>query len=273
MKIGFVIPSRLKSTRLPRKNLLRLGNQTALEWAIDRAQLVPGIDEVVVATTPLSSDSDITKICQKKGIRYFLGDPVDVLKRLRDTANFFDFDYIINITPDNTLFSMYLIELMLKELKSNHDIDYCYFKNAMLGTGIYALKKEALQLVCEFKNVLDTEIWGPLFVEKYYNVRGLELPDFLKSNYRLTMDTVDDYKLMQIIYKNLNISKENMVELEEVIRYLDDNEEIAKINSKVIQTTVANEQIEKIEKFYEENKELFNSIKKKYYGEEYYEKH
>ncbi len=266
MKIGFVIPSRLKSTRLPGKNLLYLGEQTAIGWAIDRARRAHGIDEVVVATTPLNSDADITKVCCEKNIRYFQGDAVDVLKRLRDTAEYFDFDYIVNITPDNTLFSVYMIDMAVAAMKKDKKIDYLKFRNVMLGTGIYGLKREALQTICEFKEIFDTEIWGSLFHEKYFNIAEVEVPSFLRANYRLTMDTPEDYKLMNRIYSDLKITKNNIPELEDVILYLDKNPQIAEINSNIRQSTVSEDQIAAIRKHFETNEEKFYMIKAKYYG-------
>lgn len=264
MKIGFVIPSRLKSTRLPRKNLLYLGSQSALGWAIDRAKMSTSIDEVVVATTPLKTDADVTKVCCEKKVRYYQGDPVDVLKRLRDTAEYFDFDYVVNITPDNTLFSIYLIDLMVTNIKQS-GADYYRFKDIMLGSGIYALKREALQTVCDFKETLDTEIWGPLFHEKYFDVVELDTPEFLKADYRLTMDTPEDYLMLNRIYEDLNISKENIVELERVINYLNKNPEVAGINKDIVQSSVPKEIIFNIRNHFEKHENEFYEIRNKYY--------
>lgn len=266
MKIGFVIPARLKSTRLKKKILLNLGDQCALAWAIDRARLSSSIDEVVVATTPLQSDSEISKVCNDKNIRYFQGDPDDVLLRLKDTAEYFDFDYVVNMTPDNTLFSFYMIDLMVDAIKDDTSIDFVRFKDAMLGTGIYALKKEALQTICEFKEVIDTEIWGPLFHDEYFNIKDLEVPFFLNRQYRLTMDTEDDYKMLSRIYSDLKISRNNMVELSSVVEYLDSNPNVAKINSSVNQAKVPDEVIENIRQSFSENSERFKKIRQKYYG-------
>ena len=265
MKIGFVIPSRLKSSRLPRKNLLYLGSQTALAWAIDRAKMAHGIDEVVVATTPLHSDADVTKVCCEKGVRYYQGDPVDVLKRLRDTAEYFGFDYVVNITPDNTLFSVYLIDKMVSVIEETN-ADYLRYNNIMLGSGIYALKREALQTVCEFKEHIDTEIWGPLFHEKYFNIKVIETPEFLQANYRLTMDTPEDYMLLNKIYRDMHITKDNIVELECVIDYLNQNPDVASINSGIHQNSVPQDVIDSIRKHFEENEDAFYLIRKKYYG-------
>jgi spore coat polysaccharide biosynthesis protein SpsF len=265
MKVGFVIPSRLKSSRLKKKILMKLGEQSALDWAIDRARLSNSIDEVVVATTPLASDSEISKVCSKKAIRYFQGDPDDVLKRLRDTAEYFSFDYVVNITPDNTLFSIYLIDLMVSKIKENPNVDFFRYKDAMLGTGIYALKTNALKTICEFKDLVDTEIWGPLFHKDYFEIEDIEMPEFLNRNYRLTMDTELDYIMLNKVYKNLNISKENIVELREVIEYLDENPDVRAINESVVQNSVPTEILDKIDESFKKNENKFYEIRKKYY--------
>ncbi len=266
MKIGFVIPSRLKSSRLKRKNLIYLNDQSALEWAIDRAKLVVGIDEVVVATTSLESDSEVSRICIKKGIRYCQSDPEDVILRLRDTARYFDFDYVVNITPDNTLFSMYLADLLVKEIKEDKTIDFLKYKDALLGAGVYALKREAIETICDFKTFTDTEIWGVLFNERYFNVKALEVPEFLRSKYRLTLDTEKDYILLNQIYRELNIKSDHIPELFEIIHYLDTHPQIAAINSDVVQTTNSSTLIDNVNKLFEEHKDEFYRIRKQYYG-------
>ena len=265
MKIGFVIPARLKSSRLKKKILMNLGGQSALAWAIDRANASVSIDEVVVATTPLQSDSEVTNVCIQKGIRYFQGSPEDVLCRLKDTAEYFGFDYVVNITPDNTLFSIYMIDLMVAKIKENPQLDFLKYKDAMLGTGIYAIKKEALQTISEFKNVLDTEIWGPLIHESHFNIEEMEVPSFLQGNYRLTMDTDLDYLMMSRIYSGLNICPGKIVELEEVIRFLKANEDVAAINANIVQNNISQNDFKEILEHYKANETEFKRIYNKYY--------
>lgn len=265
MKIGFVIPARLKSERLKRKILLSLGNKTALEWTIIRAKRSLYIDEVVVATTSMNSDSEISKICNKNNVRYFMGDPDDVLDRLKETCEYFGFDYIINITPDNTLFSMHMVELLASKILENPDIDFLKYENAMLGTGVYALKKEALQTVCEFKKISDTEIWGPFFNENFFNVSIVQVPSFLSANYRLTMDTDLDYKMISRIYRDLKIDENNLLELDAIIEYLDNNPSVATINQEISQKSNSKQIIETINALYNNNEDEFYRIKRKFY--------
>lgn len=63
--IRVVIPTRLDSTRLPNKPLLEAGNKTLLEWTYERA--CSGFDKVTI----LTSDTEISDFCRKKGMDSF----------------------------------------------------------------------------------------------------------------------------------------------------------------------------------------------------------
>ncbi|QMS84521.1 cytidylyltransferase domain-containing protein [Candidatus Xianfuyuplasma coldseepsis] len=265
MKIGFVIPARLKSTRLEKKILKLISGQTVLEWCIDRALKAPSIDEVVVATSYIPSDSEVTKICMNKNVRYFLGHPDDVLDRLKETAEYFDFDYVVNITPDNALFSVHLVNLMVSYIKDNPSVDYVSFSNAFLGTGIYALNKKALQTVCEFKKDIDTEIWGPFFHPDFFNNVKLDVPNFLVANVRLTLDTIDDFRLIRSIFEAMGFKPGRHVETEAVLNFLENNPELNKINSQIVQRTVNLNVLDEISNHFSENIIKFEEIRKKYY--------
>ena len=57
MKTGYFITARLKSSRLKRKILLRMGEQTILDHVIERAKLVHGVDDIVLCTSVNPQDS------------------------------------------------------------------------------------------------------------------------------------------------------------------------------------------------------------------------
>ena len=56
MKKVAIIQARTGSTRLPGKVLKDLGGRPVLQWAVDRARLIPGIDTVAVATSDASAE-------------------------------------------------------------------------------------------------------------------------------------------------------------------------------------------------------------------------
>ncbi|RLL85239.1 cytidylyltransferase domain-containing protein [Petrotoga sp. Shatin.DS.tank11.9.2.9.3] len=268
MKIGFIIPARLKSERLPKKILLRLKGKTILEWTIERAKMIDYIDEVVVATTNLKSDSEITKICIENNVRYYQGDPDDVLKRIKDTMEFFDFDYALNITPDNPLFSYYLGNILADIIKnSNQNYDFLKFDNVPLGTMIYGLNRNCVRTICEFKDIIDTEVWGPLIKEEYFNVLKIKAPDMFDREYRLTLDTFQDFEMIRKIFNSIQKENKKPVDFSTVIDFLDKNKTIADINKNIIQKPVNPELLKKVDELFQDNFNEFLELKKKYYEE------
>ena len=61
-KILCVIPSRLQSTRLPRKPLVMLGNKPMIQWVYEGALTCPHLSEVIVATDSQEIADVILKI-------------------------------------------------------------------------------------------------------------------------------------------------------------------------------------------------------------------
>ena len=90
----------MRSTRLPKKVLLPLGNKTILENVVDRVRQAKTIGQVIVATSTEPDDDAIAKLCEEKGIQYFRGSHEDVLDRYYQTAKKFNAEHICRITAD-----------------------------------------------------------------------------------------------------------------------------------------------------------------------------
>ena len=102
--------------------------------------------------------------------------------------------------------------------------------------------------------------------EKYFKIVEIETPSFLQADYRLTMDTPEDYELISQIYSRLKIARDNIPDLQNVISFLNANPEIAAINQSIHQTSVPEEIIFKIREHFDMEKDKFFRIKSKYYG-------
>jgi len=71
MKILCIIPSRLNSTRLPRKPLLPIQGKSMIQWTYENAKRCSLLDDIIVAT-----DSDeIASLIQNIGGRVEMTDP------------------------------------------------------------------------------------------------------------------------------------------------------------------------------------------------------
>ena len=100
MKTVAIIQARMGSTRLPGKVLEELGDHPVLFWVVRAARQVPGVNDVVVATSDLTADDDIATWCDTNDVPFHRGSESDVLSRVVDTARTHGADIIMRLTAD-----------------------------------------------------------------------------------------------------------------------------------------------------------------------------
>jgi len=245
MKIGFLITARLKSERLPKKVIKDLNGKKVIERIIDRAKEVDGIDKIIICTSKNPQDSPLVDIAIKNNINYFKGDEDDVLKRLCDASIENKFDYITGITADNPLFSIRLTNKIIRTINEKKP-DFVYYENLPIGVGTFGMSVKALKTVIKIKNVIDTEIWGPLIKRPdIFNIVILKEEGKLnRPDLRFTLDYKEDYDFLSHIYKNIKFDR--VIRLYDVIEYLNDNPKVVEINKNCIQRKIDSEILDKI---------------------------
>lgn len=265
MKIGFLITARLKSSRLPLKILLDLNGKTVIERIIDRAKKIKNISEIVVCTSTNPQDKPLVDIAMENGVYYFNGDEEDVLQRLLDAAKLFDLDYFVGITADNPLISIYYSNRIVDEIKRN-DYDFIKLEGLPLGAATYGMKVKALETVCSVKNIVNTEIWGYLIDRpEIFDIYKIKVDDKLnRPKMRFTLDYEEDYEFINNIY--LNVPCKDVLNLYDVIDYLDKNAYVVDINKNCIQFDLDKKVIEEIDSNYRKNIESIKKIKNEIYG-------
>ncbi|MBA3052661.1 MAG: 3-deoxy-manno-octulosonate cytidylyltransferase [Candidatus Omnitrophica bacterium] len=264
MKIGLLITARLKSKRLPMKILKDLNGRTVIERIIDRAKVVKGVSDIVLCTSTNPQDRPLVDIAAKNGIYYFAGSEEDVLNRMFSAAKLFNMDFIISVTADNPLFSIYHAELAIKEAKKGK-YDYIKIEGLPIGGICYGLKNKALEVVCRVKEVIDTEIWGHLFNQpRVFDVCVLPAKGkYRHPNIRLTLDYKEDYRFLKRLHREIKFT--GVLSLGKVIDYLDENPRLLKINNKCVQRKLTPGIKEKIDRFYSRNLKTISGIKKRIY--------
>lgn len=249
MKVGLQITARLKSSRLPFKLLKDLNGCSIIEHVIQRAKKVNGSDNIVLCTSTNPQDRPLVDAALSQGIYYYLGSEEDVLQRLLDAAIFFGFDYILNITGENPLFSIdyanQLVDLLRKDA-----CDFAYIDGLPIGCAVYGLKVKALKLVCEVKKEIDTEIWGPLINRpELFKIGTLAVHDFFRRpGLRLTNDYFEDFQLMQSIFSHFPSATQPS--LYHALKVLDSHPEYLKINDERVQAGLAPETLARINSYF-----------------------
>ena len=124
MKILAIIPAKLDSKRLPKKNIQIINGKTLIEHSIDYAKHSKYNPRIII-----SSESDIVKeICNQHGVRFhkrpteLCGD-IEVVDVYEFIINELDeeYDIIVGLQPDNPNRSNTLDDCLQYMIENNYD--------------------------------------------------------------------------------------------------------------------------------------------------------
>lgn len=213
MKDGIVIQARTGSTRLHNKILLPFdGERCILDILIGNIKAAFPEMCIVLATTVRKQDDVLEETARKMGIHCFRGDEDNVLDRFIKAGEAFGVDRMVRVCSDNP----FLQPDSFKTLLNAHDelpADYVAFGfedgrptiKSHLGlfaevTTLDALKRIA-KVTQEKLYVEHVTIYMYTHPEEF-SVRLLPLPDYLEGRFdlRFTLDTMDDFTLLQNLY-------------------------------------------------------------------------
>jgi len=229
MKVGFLITARLKSSRLPKKVILKLNGREVIRHMIDRLKLSSVLDSIILCTSANPQDEPLVRVAIEEDVKYFLGHEDDVILRLYNAYKQFGLDYAVNTTADCPLLSVEYIEKIVEKYKeTNADLIRCL--DLPHGFYSYGLKIDAMRKICKIKKSEETEVWGRYFTDTgLFNVVDLEISEEHRRDYRLTLDYPDDFRFFEQVFKHFgkNTYKASM---SEIIKYLDENPRIVEIN-------------------------------------------
>jgi spore coat polysaccharide biosynthesis protein SpsF len=268
MKLGFLITARLKSTRLPLKIMKDLNGEPVIQRIVERAEEITSIPkkQIVICTSANAQDKPLIEIAEKTRISYFLGDPDDVLKRLHDAALKHKLDYALGITADNPLFSVEYANKIVDVIKQQHP-DFIKIQGLPFGAAVWGMNVKALRTICVVKTIVDTEIWGYLIDRPdLFDVVTVKADEPVnRPQYRLTLDYLQDYQLINHLYTSIPFT--TTLPLEKVVEYLDTHPEIAKINASCVQLDLKPNIKNHIDTNYREHLQEIKKIKQEIYSE------
>lgn len=229
------ITARTKSRRLPLKALRLINGKPMLEQMIDRLKKAELADEIVLCTSTKPQDSILVDYAEKLNIKYFRGDATDVLKRLCDAAKRFSAEFIVSTTADNPLTDPIYIDKIIDKYRDTN-ADYITCLDLPLGAFSYGVRREAIEKVLRLKEERDTEIWGHYFKNpSLFKVVEIEVEkELAHPEFRLTVDTPEDLKLVREIYRNLQ-KNDKVFELREVVSFLQLNPQLLDVNRHIEQ--------------------------------------
>lgn len=228
------------SERLPNKVLKEVLKRPLLSFLLERIKAVPDV-EIVVATTNKPEDDAIVSLCQKEGIKVFRGSESDVLERYYLAAKENHADVVVRITGDCPCIDPYIVHGVIQfYLKNSFD----YVSNTLKWTFPRGMDVEVFSFKLlettynEAKNGPERE-HVTLYI--YNHPEKFALGNYARhtdaSQYRLTVDTQDDFELIRRLIEKLYPSNPKYT-LNDIIKVLEEKPEWAQINAHIKQKKV-----------------------------------
>jgi len=232
---GVVAVCRMHSARLQNKALLELGGVPVIDHCLVNT-LASKISSMTILATSTHIDDQVLQNHSLNGkVKFFCGSEDDVAERILEAAKINGLDIIVRVTGDSPLISYDLIDILLQSHLDN-GADFSYFKDAPLGVRPEVISATAIE---KLKSLLDTTQYSEylsLYFKNnpnYFDLNEVLAPEeFRFPQYRLSLDYPEDYELNKAVFDYLN-EPQAPVSLKKVIDFLEQNPDIAKINSDI----------------------------------------
>lgn len=234
-----IIQARMNSKRMPCKVLMNVGGRPMLLRVLERVSKSRLIGKIVVATSYEKQDNEIFQLCKKNKYEVYRGHPVDVLERYYLTAKKFNAKIIVRISADCPIIDWEIMDQLIKNYqKLPRSIGYGsnrLKRSFPIGTDVEIFSMENLEYT--YQNCNNFAFREHVTPYMYHNLSPLYLYSMTSEkkyrNYRLTVDTKEDLKLINKIYSNMK--NKNNFRLEDVINFMKNNKSLEKVNREIKQ--------------------------------------
>lgn len=239
-KVGITLHALMSSTRLTKKPMRMLCGREMIAHQIDRLKTAKVPEGIVLCTSTADHDRVLLDMAKKEGIESFAGPKDDLMMRLTMAAEKYGFDYIIAPAGDNPLTDAEHIDILARHMVEN-ELDYGDSVGVLpIGLFAKAAKTSALKKACEIKEETDTGSYMNYFIM----TKGLfktgkikALPWVIGTDFRLTVDMPEDFKLMENIFERF-YTPGGVFPLADVLVYLRNNPGVMDINRKITQIPI-----------------------------------
>lgn len=202
-----IIQARMGSERLPGKILLPLLDQPMLAQIVRRAAQARLLDGVMVATTLDARDDVVADLARERGWTCVRGSENDVLDRYYQAARHVNADHVVRVTGDCPLIDPAVLDHVIAAYHcAAPRVDYA--SNALVRSYPHGLDVEVFSFAAlerawqEDHNGAWREHVTPYL---YRHPELFTLLDVVNptnyAQYRVTVDTPQDFELIQRIYE------------------------------------------------------------------------
>ncbi|MEX2451905.1 MAG: glycosyltransferase family protein [Rhodospirillales bacterium] len=209
MTTAITIQARMGSTRLPGKVLKDAVGKPLLDLMIERLKRVPGADKIIVATTAKPADDPIVELAERAGVNFYRGSENDVLARVLEAARTHGVNVIVETTGDCPLIDPGVIQNIIDTYRAT-GADYVsnvIERSYPIGMDTQVFATDILADVAERTDDPQDREHVSLFIYHHpeiYRLKNVLAPPSLTApDWRLTLDTPEDYEMISKVFEAL----------------------------------------------------------------------
>lgn len=239
MKTIVIIQARMGSSRLPGKILMPMGSTDNLTYVTERCKKIDGVSDVLIATSSLPQDDAVEKWCEEHQLSCYRGSEEDVLDRFIQAAKLYEPDYVIRVTADCPFVDYEMASDMVALMKKEQ-VDIIDLEGQLpRGLAVEVISYKALQYIDEKghenRHREHVTYYAYEFKEQFTRVSYVADEMRNEPSLRITLDTDADYELLSKVASHFD---DVFVSSVDVIKYLIEHPEVAKINAHIEQKPV-----------------------------------
>ena len=223
-----VIACRSQGSRLygkPVQNLDVQSGTRVLDNIVDCLGTLTEIDEIVLGIAEGEENTVYRHFAQERGLRFVIGDEVDVLSRLVAGARLAQATDIFRVTSESPFpYFEYVAEAWATHVESG--VDALFFDNIVDGCGFEIISLSALEMSHREGEDRHRSELCTLYMRENndrFQIKRVSGPAELnRKDLRLTVDNPEDLVLARAVYKAF-ADKAPRIPVAEIVRFLDAN--------------------------------------------------
>jgi len=230
-KIGVIVACRMKSSRLRNKALLPIAGVPSVERCLNNCLRIRGVDEVILATSDLPEDAVLEEYAVDGKVRFWKGDPDDVILRYLGACDRYGIDVILRVTADCPVISPEIAEILMKEHFAA-GADFTGAASCAVGSAVEVYNTETLRRVIRLLGTAKHSEYMTWYMKnnpEIFKLNIVDLPPSFNRDYRLTLDYEEDLTMFNQLYDEL-AKRRLEPDLVNVFKVLDEIPEIPAIN-------------------------------------------
>lgn len=243
LHVAIIVQARLGSTRLHGKVMMDVLGRPLLSFLVERLEHCKNAQTFLIATTANPLDHSIVIFCEDQHIPFFIGSEENVLDRYYQAALGCSADIIVRITADCPLIDPAIVDRVIDTFLSHYP-RYDYVSNVVRrtyprGMDVEVFSFPTLQKMHRFalKPSEREHVTSYIFNHPEQFSIGSVTAEQDHSRYRLTVDTEEDFRLIQLILQTLYPYKPAFT-LEDILALFQQHPEWVQINAHVEQKPI-----------------------------------